>query len=94
MERLSPLTVGGAPTGAVARTVPHLNPLSPHFQQSWIRQAGLACVSKALLIVAPVVRDVDRCPWGPGRGLLQLGARVGVARLVLLGEKRHDRCLS
>lgn len=34
--------------------------------------------------MAAVVGDVDGRPGGPGRGLLQVGAGQGVARLVLL----------
>lgn len=82
-----PLTIRGAAAGSVAGTVPHLDSLPSHFQQVWVRQAGFAGIAEPLLVVAPVVRDVDGCPGRPGRGLLQLGARVGVARLVLLGEK-------
>lgn len=90
----SPLTVCGAATGSITGTVPHLDSLPSHFQQIWIRQAGFAGVAEPLLIVAPVVRDVDGRPGSPGCGLLQLGARVGVARLVLLGGKGHGMCLS
>lgn len=83
------LTVCGAAAGPVAGTVPHLDPLPPHLQQIRVRQAGLARVAEALLVVAAVVRDVDWRPGRPGRGLLQLRAGVGIARLVLLGEKRR-----
>ena len=88
------LTVCRAAAGSVTRTVSHLDSLSSHFQQIWIRQAGFARVAKSLLIVAPVVRDVDGRPGRPGCGLLQLGARVDIARLVLLGGKGCGRCLS
>lgn len=88
------LTVGGAAAGSITRTVPHLNSLPSHFQQVWIRQAGLARVPKSLLVVAPIVRDVDRCPGCPGCGLFQLRAWVGITRLVLLEEKTHEVCLS
>lgn len=81
------LTVGGAAAGPVAGAVPHLDPLPPHFQQVRVRQAGFARVPEPLLVVAAVVGDVDGRPGRPGRGLLQLGARRGVAGLVLLQEQ-------
>lgn len=81
------LTVRGAAAGPVAGAVPHFDSLPPHFQQIRIGQAGFARVPKPLLVVAAVVGDVDGRPGRPGRGLLQLGARVGVAGLVLLEEQ-------
>jgi hypothetical protein len=87
------LTIRGAAAGPITRAVAHFDPLPPHFQQIWIGQAGFARVSESLLIVAPVVRDVDRSPGSPGCGLLQLRTRIGVTRLILLGEKTH-RCLT
>lgn len=80
----SALTVGGAAGGSVAGAVAHLDPLPAHLQQAGIWDASFARVAEALLIVAAVVRDVDRGPGGPGCGLLQVGTRQGVARLVLL----------
>ena len=46
--------------------------------------------------MAAVVRDVDGGPRCPGRGLLQVGARQRVARLVLLRSEmeRLSECLS
>lgn len=38
--------------------------------------------------MAAVVGDVDGRPGRPGRGLLQVGAGQGVARLVLLEQKK------
>lgn len=84
------LTICGAAAGSITGTVAHLNSLPPHFQQVGVRQAGLAGVPEPLLIVATIVRDVDRRPWSPGRGLLQLGTRVGVTGLVFLGKKTHS----
>lgn len=39
--------------------------------------------------MAPVVGDVDGGPGRPGRGLLHVGARQGVARLVLLQQWKN-----
>lgn len=44
--------------------------------------------------MAAVVGDVDGRPGGPGRGLLQVGAGQGVARLVLLQCGRNKLRLS
>lgn len=38
--------------------------------------------------MAAIVGDVNGRPRGPGRGLLQVGAGEGVARLVLLQDGR------
>lgn len=88
------LTIRGAAAGAVTRTIPHFDSLSPHFQQIRVGKAGFARVSKPLLVVASVVRDVDGRPGRPGRGLLQLRARVGITWLVLLGDKSRGVCPS
>lgn len=82
--RAEGLTVGGAAGGAVAGTVAHLDALPSHLQLTGVGDASLAGVAEALLVVAAIVGDVDGCPGGPGRGLLQVGAGLGVARLVLL----------
>lgn len=83
------LTVRGAAGGAVAGAVAHLDALPAHLQQTRVRDASLAGVAEALLVVAAVVGDVDGRPGGPGRGLLQVGAGQGVARLVLLQRGRN-----
>lgn len=85
------LTVSGAAGGAVAGAVAHLDPLPAHLQQARVGHACLACVAEALLVVAPVVGDVYGGPGRPGRGLLHVGARQGVARLVLLQHKRQTK---
>lgn len=38
--------------------------------------------------MAAIVGDVNGRPGGPGRGLLQVGAGKGVARLILLQDGR------
>lgn len=81
------LTVGGAARGAVAGAVAHFDALPPHLQQSRVGDASLAGVAEALLVMAAVVGDVDGRPGRPGRGLLQVGAGQGVARLVLLQQR-------
>lgn len=88
------LTVCGAASGAVAGAVAHLDALPSHFQQTRFRDASLASVAEALLVVAAVVGDVDGRPGGPGRGLLQVGAGQAVARLVLLQHGRNKLRLS
>lgn len=75
----SALTVRGAAGGSVAGAVAHLDPLPAHLQQAGIGNASFARVAEALLIVAPVVRDVDGGPGGPRRGLLQVRTGQGVA---------------
>lgn len=88
------LTVCGAASGAVAGAVAHLDALPAHLQQTRVRDASLAGVAEALLVVAAVVGNVDGRPGGPGRGLLQVGAGQGVARLVLLQCGRNKLRLS
>lgn len=78
-QKSFPLTVRGAAGGSVAGAVAHLDPLPAHLQQAGIGNASFARVAEALLIVAPVVRDVDRGPGGPRRGLLQVRTGQGVA---------------
>lgn len=97
MEAIPPplslrLTVRGAARGAVAGAVAHLDPLPAHLQQARVGHARLARVAEALLVVAPVVGDVDGGPGRPGRGLLHVGARQGVARLVLLQQTDKTKC--
>lgn len=82
------LTVCGAARGAVTGAVTHLNPLPSHLQQTRVGDASLTCVAEALLVMAAVVGDVNGRPGGPGRGLLQVGAGKGVARLILLQDGR------
>lgn len=80
------LTVCGAARGPVTGAITHLDPLPSHLQQTWVGDASLACVAEALLVMAAIVGDVNGCPGGPGRGLLQVGAGEGVTRLILLQD--------
>lgn len=82
------LTVSGAASGTVAGAVAHLNPLSPNFQKTWVRDARFASVAESLLVVPTIVRDIDWCPWSPGCCLLEVRTWQGVARLVLLSVQK------
>ena len=78
------LTISGAASGAVAGAVAHLDPLPAHLQQVGVGHTRFTGVAEALLIMAAVVRDVDRGPGRPWSGLLQIRTGEGVAGLVLL----------
>lgn len=60
------LTVSGAASGSIAGAVAHFNPLSSYFQETWVGDPRFAGVAETLLIVASIVRNIDRGPRSPG----------------------------